>query len=636
MPSITDTVAGALPGFLQPGSVGNRQRENLLQDDKFRRSFLYFFELTVPATALEEPSDGSDAVSMLFPLVINPQSIAMSEPYTVNVTPTSNGGLFVEENGILARSIKIEGHTGFAPKPNRSKGGAKIKVEAPSFKIRGNDFAGAVSGQRHFQFLQDRVFRTYGDLKRDPRTAKGTILAFHNPKDDEHWRVVPIKFDMHRAGPKDRFLYRYSIELLAVDMAERAELLVESEDKNWLDKARDLINDIKGAVAVIVGAIQEIQAFVKEIEGFVTGIINLVGEIANIINAVSDFVDGVVSLITAPFKAIANVIRAIDGAITRLVALPDRIRDSVRNAFHDVLDSMHIIGSHRRAFQVPAGAQLDALNNSRKIGTSTSQAELNAAAANPAKTATQYASLGTAPRSGDRARAANDRSPSARSVTFQSTVEHVLTSTDTLEALAARFLGDARQWRLIAQLNGLQAPYVSALGLPNTLRLGDRLSIPSTARPTTIQPGASILGTSPTDSTEDRLLGRDLRLVPIVGTKDRYDFEVDPASNGTDIRHVSGIENLQQALRTRMITEQGTNVLYRRLGIRRLVGIGIPNIDDEIVKFRFREAITADPRIARVTDVRLVSGTSLDVVDVDLDAQVRGFNAPVSVHLSIA
>lgn len=628
---MTSLLDAAIDSFL-PAALKEKRREANNEDENFLLGGLYFFQLDIPAAALGgSPEGGGEPVTMTFPLVIAPENITVSDPFAVTTTPTVAGGLFVEENGILARSIRIEGTTGFKPRRRYGWNEFSDKSNAESsFEPRGAPNARELSGQRHFHFLQDRVFRTYGDLKRDPATAKETRMFFHNTHDSEHWAVIPIRFDMRRTVGR-KFLYSYAIELLAVEKG-LGESLEESEDKSWLDKAKDVINDIRGAVAMVVATINEVTKFVKEIEQFVSGVIELFGTIADVINAVSDFVDGVASFIAAPFRAIADVTNGIDSACERFTALPDSFRDTVTHAFRQMGDAFDAIGSHKEVFATPTQTKLDKVNSLRTLNGVSSDA-LAQAAARSAKNARDYARRGTAPLPGDQQRARGDRSPAPTSTSFNSATERIVGSTDTLQSLAARFLGDARKWRLIAALNGLHAPYISETPLPFTVRTGDKILIPSQAPPPAARPDTGVLGAGLELPLAEQLLGADYLLVPISGRRDLYDRVVDEAKGKTDFKTVRGVANLEQAVRTRVITERGTNSLYRRLGLKRLVGIGIPAVDQEIVRLQFRDAITADPRIAKVVNVRFLATASPDTVDIELDAQVRGFNEPITVRV---
>ena len=201
-------------------AIQERARQETLQDSKFTTAPLYYFELRVPP----EATTTGRGDSYIFPLALSPNALEMSEPFTVAEAESQGGGLYVHQNGIVRRNLKIKGTTGFAPKPYQGSGFAQIK--APDYgasygrdvasKLLVSDGVRAFSGQRHFQFLQDVVFRKYADLVQDPVTAKGTALVFHNPKDDEHWVVVPKEFRMERR----RTIYDYDIDLLVVQKAD--------------------------------------------------------------------------------------------------------------------------------------------------------------------------------------------------------------------------------------------------------------------------------------------------------------------------------------------------------------------------------------------------------------------------------
>jgi len=201
-------------------------RRELTGDDKFWKQFTYFFELAVPAEVWP-------LGSLLFPLVLPPESISFEEPFAVEQTQTQDGGLIVEENGIIQRRMTIRGHTGWKPRklPHTAITALMgIPSEKRSFDRTLKPLVlDAISGQRHFQYLQDAVFRTYADLKRDPDMAKDTRLFWHNPKDDEHWEVVPLSFTLERSASR-RMYYQYNINLLVVGKASEVDADF-SEDK---------------------------------------------------------------------------------------------------------------------------------------------------------------------------------------------------------------------------------------------------------------------------------------------------------------------------------------------------------------------------------------------------------------------
>ncbi|HUT76978.1 MAG TPA: hypothetical protein VM285_04790, partial [Polyangia bacterium] len=102
-------------------------------DDRFWKSGLYAFRIKGPA---------DDA---FFPLVLNPTRYFKRLPFSVEVTPTQEGGIFVEKQGIVVGQLILEGHTGFAPRRNEGETG----LPRPTV---------ALSGQAHFLRLQNLCF----------------------------------------------------------------------------------------------------------------------------------------------------------------------------------------------------------------------------------------------------------------------------------------------------------------------------------------------------------------------------------------------------------------------------------------------------------------------------------------------
>ena len=69
--------------------------------------FLYAFELLVPGAA----NINNKTIRAIVPLTLNPQSITLTEPFALTQTPTVGGGLYIEEEGIIARRLSITGTT---------------------------------------------------------------------------------------------------------------------------------------------------------------------------------------------------------------------------------------------------------------------------------------------------------------------------------------------------------------------------------------------------------------------------------------------------------------------------------------------------------------------------------------------
>ncbi len=617
-----------MPSLIKILQEDNRQ-ENA-DDANFYKQFLYFFELLIPIDGLSAPVGGTKVESNLFPLMLNPSSISLSDPFTVQVTPGLDGGLVAEENGIIMRQLTIRGHTGWKPRPNKSWQASSFETpESASFRARGKQVAEALSGQRHFQFLQDRVFRIYGDLKKDPALAKDTSLVFHNIKDDEHWLCLPQNFTMDRDARRPLF-YNYAIEMLVVNDAS-FETRDFSEDKSFLDQLKDDIRTAKAALDNVTGAVNDVSNMVNELADTISGLIGVLDGIDDLIGSASNFVQSGANLIAQPINRLAGFVSSLDDAIETLLDSPLRAKETVAQSFRNMQDALDQFRVHPRIFGEDDEKRAQEERRRQGLGTGSSTSALTRAADNPPASTNELATFGTANMPGDQSRALAELGVGQNPERFPSANERVLAQGETLPGLAAKYMGDARLWRKIAALNKLQAPFISTQKLPGTLTVGDRILIPSTALPPQRRPLTTVFGVPTDRSAAEQFLGADLRLDPApASARGFFDFVVDVEQGSTDFKLVVGIDNLKQAIRTRVTTERGTDVLYRRLGYKRLVGLGIVVVDRELAAFRLGEAVAADPRIAAIHGLRLAASTD-DVIDVEIDAAVKDLNEQVAV-----
>jgi hypothetical protein len=598
-------------------------------DDKFTQSFLYMFELQVP-THVQDPTSASEA-RYFFPLVLNPESIQMDEPFSAQLTETNEAGIFAEENGVLQRPLRISGHTGFAPKPMRGSSFEFARPEHKAFNRSTKTSTYPLSGQRHFQFLQDNVFRIYGELKNDPATAADTKLFFHNPKDDEYWRVIPRNFRMRRDASKPA-LYFYDIEMVAVAPADFDEV-PQSEDKDFLDQLKDGISQARKAVQTVRAAAQELQGIIAAVDDLIDGIGGVFSDVIGVFGDVERFVQGVDDTIARPIKQVQNLLVSLDGFYQRMEALGDSFPENTRQSWASLVEATERILTNTAAFEGPVGTTVQSLQALTEVrGT---ESELLAAESNPPRTLVEARRAGTGPQAGDRIRSIRAPTAGTSEVTYRSAREYILARGDTLQNLAARLLGDARRWEIIAILNGLRSPYIADQRLPGALTIGDKILIPSTERPVETQPLLATHGAALTDSAEVRMLGTDFKLVPAAGARLFYDFEIDTANGSYDFVFASGIENLQQAVRTRVTTEIGADPLYQNLGVGRTVGTGLRDIDEVIQGYRYSRAINVDPRITSVLRAELSTIDSGDGLEIEVDARVRGFADPVVVRTTV-
>jgi hypothetical protein len=642
-------------------------RQQATGDDKYFKYMLMFFELKIPAEVNIYAAAG---VSFLFPLRVPPDSYTLDEPFTVEATPTQGGGVYVEENGIVQRTIRLSGTTGFAPKPLGGAGTlalAEIKPEKKSYTRSLNPMVlDNLSGQRHFQYLQDAVFRTYADLKRDPALAEETQLIFHIPKDDEHWLVVPQRFTLERSASQ-RTLYRYNIELLVIDKAEAVDEDF-SEDGGFLEAISDAIATVKTAIALAEGAINDLTAIVSEIKSVINDVVQIIDGVSSVIEAAKNFVEGVTELIESPLAvldALGGVIEAAGSFVDqweesgqRIQSLPGKVKDK----WKQLGDALEMLGTHPEKFEPDNNAEIRKNRNKLSPLLSMSPAAIEKAKAlTVPSTVAGYNALGTQLTPGDikEAEGAKLFIPKALLGKYRSARRVSISEGESLSSLAARYLKDARRWQDIAIINGLKPPFTNKqasldlrktdeAALPGVKGIGDRILIPSLSKGQADQPNPVTLGVRPEEPADVHFLGRDLKLELVTTVSNpgnpMYDIPIDVARGGIDLQTIQGLDNLSQGLTTRLITERGTDQLYKRLGMQRIIGTNQAPTDIDLARFRAIQALQQDGRVSavrRVTFEGIDGGTAKpsdappDALVIDAEVEVRGFTESANVRIAV-
>lgn len=187
---------------------------------------------------------------------------------------------------------------------------------------------------------------------------------------------------------------------------------------------------------------------------------------------------------------------------------------------------------------------------------------------------------------------------------------------DTLQAIAAREMGDATRWYDIAQLNGLLPPYLTddfAAASPSVLWAGQQtIKVPSSPPPASgVADPNSVFGTD----------------IALTGGR------LDVTETG-DLRTVSGPANLTQALRNRLLTHTGDLTYHPAYGcdVYKLVGQGGTETTNRLAAAMVARALRSDRRVARVE--RATATVSGDRISATATAvSVDGKRVPTGIPL---
>ena len=188
----------------------------------------------------------------------------------------------------------------------------------------------------------------------------------------------------------------------------------------------------------------------------------------------------------------------------------------------------------------------------------------------------------------------------------------VIQAGDTLQAIAAREMGDAAAWVDLANLNNLIPPYIGATLADASARV--------------LLPGQTILVPSPAPEATavvdpDSVFGADIALV---------NGRLGPDAGG-DLATVAGAPNLSQALGHAVATHQGELLFHPDYGCRiheLLGGKAFSSIDRLGAAF-VQATLRSDPRVTAASAKAEITGDYLAVAGTAMTAD--GKRIPVGL-----
>lgn len=572
-----------------------------LEDIRTGFNFGYVIELLDTSRSLGGIKDAEVIDTHVF--VLNPSSYTVSEPFTSTLTPAEDNTVNREENGIVMRTITLEGTHGV--KQKRVTG------------FEGKQSAGAVSGHAHFLHLRN-MFRLYSDFKqgrinRHKRVSgfshvdpANVTMVFHSLREDDHFIVVPQSFETPR-DQKSRNHYRYRITLTAVGETSRT---VE-EDQGFFGDFDDALRDINEGFDRGRAFFVELNAAVDSIKDRVRDVEQTFNNVAQAFNEISRFVRNTTSFIPLTVDAVHSAAAQLEAAGSNFEAAigtnPTGAELQNVRLMRQTAAALNQIAMHPGQFGGSPSTSVQRLYQGEQNLTQDDLEQNTAGAGVGSRTRirSSQGQLGVNTDPGDSFASENVK------------------ATDSLETIAQKY-GTTPEALIIA--NDLRPPYLAPGGGPGILAPGDPIVVPTRAVTT-------LTSTSPQKNSyltaEEALYGVDLELVETPAGK--FDLGVDTVHGSESEALTRGTPNVIQGLKITLGTERGETRYVPGVGIRRTTGIKSGLHSMIMSSIVLRDAILSDPRVESIAEntVRLQGDVLTQEIVPILSAQRRG--APIQI-----
>lgn len=200
---------------------------------------------------------------------------------------------------------------------------------------------------------------------------------------------------------------------------------------------------------------------------------------------------------------------------------------------------------------------------------------------------------------------------------------------DTIQTIAAKYLGDPDKFKELVLYNGLKPPYVDSTSTiidPAVLVPGDKIAIP--------QSGSPKSGSGTTQGSEapiNKLLtevqknfGTDLKLT------DDFDLDVSPYG---DINLIASTENVAQRIILKLLLEVGSLKRHQEIGVGLSIG-GKATADLTLILDRVRSSLAQDSSIESVIFAEILQEGNKVVINLIL--KLKDVDQPISLPVKVA
>lgn len=588
-----------------------------------------------------------------FTFPIPPKSYAVQEPAATVITPTQDGGKFVESQGSIFKDIAISGTVGLRPNPVSNelipglaaKTGVNINVPQTIVDpggltaggLRGlNDDRGLrpaeITGLDDITFLRN-IFRAYWDYKKDNTLARRIVMVWLYAKESEWYIVEPISFSSQR-DTTSPLSWTYAIQLRTLHRFDTT--ISQPEDRisdiqkisNFFKAIGQVTRDLAKALNQIAEAFQfAIQLPYNVVGDFLNLATGLLGSLANLRNVgkVGENIHrkGMLSLKdkAEELSDLVNKIKYGEASGNKRVFGSTKSGNTAPVPFDEDGAALSILKSDlRRAFMQIAklAKKLHSLDNLYQRPKQVQVTDY----------ANRYLSDGE-----DQTISDSPLDPS--NIGIPETAEEVSVE-DTIRGMAKRYLGSAEFWKMLAILNNLKYPYIAATRSSGVLQYGDKMLIPKTPDP------ASDINNSTQETLTDASMealspvvkkyGRDLVLDGTGASVGAVSSDLRVSRRG-DLDVIEGIPNVSQAMQIKFSTEQGGLSTHPEFGAAYPMGTKLLLGRIQEFAVNTRKTFLSDDRVDNVARLKIFADG--DVLRVNAHVKLKRSNTQLPINFAV-
>lgn len=185
-------------------------------------------------------------------------------------------------------------------------------------------------------------------------------------------------------------------------------------------------------------------------------------------------------------------------------------------------------------------------------------------------------------------------------------LKYVIKQNDTIQGIAEKATGDYSNYEQIIEYNDLRYPFIvdtpqeKLADVEHLVTIGDKIILPFPLD--NISYSTDSMPRKDESRIVDMALGTDVALSTqevISGNWGSWNGIFELADNGKgDIGTNTGIDNLKQAINTRLLTEKGSLVMHPTYGTSLADDFGLPVQDvSPVINNDISQAILTDPRV---------------------------------------